>query len=39
MVVIAQYVFQDNFTEYGDLSQRANLLFKRRDYFTATIIS
>jgi hypothetical protein len=38
MAVIAQHVFRDNYTECGDVSQRTNLLFKRRDYFTATII-
>ena len=29
--------FQDNDTEYGNMQQTVNLLFKRRAYFTAII--
>ena len=37
MAVVVQNAFQDNYTAYGTVPQRVNLLFKRRTYFTATI--
>jgi iron complex outermembrane receptor protein len=37
MALVLQNAFQDNYTGYGDVSQRVNLLFKRRTYLTATI--
>ncbi|MBI5891384.1 MAG: TonB-dependent receptor [Nitrosomonadales bacterium] len=37
MAVVLQNAFQDNYTGYGNVPQRINLLFKRRAYFTATI--
>lgn len=37
MAVVLQNAFQDNYTGYGNVSQRVNLLFNRRAYFTATI--
>ena len=36
MAVVLQNAFQDNYTGYGNVSQRMNLLFNRRAYFTAT---
>jgi hypothetical protein len=37
MALVLQNVFQDNYTGYGNVPQRVNLLFKRRTYLTATI--
>lgn len=37
VAVVLQNAFQDNYTGYGNVPQRAGLLFKRRAYFTATI--
>lgn len=37
VAVILQNAFQDNYTGYGNVAQMANLLFKRRAYFTASI--
>lgn len=37
IAVILQNAFQDNYTGYGNVKERANLLFKRRAYLTATI--
>lgn len=37
IAVVLQNAFQDNYTGYGNVQQRTNLLFKRRAYFTATI--
>jgi iron complex outermembrane receptor protein len=37
MAVVLQNAFQDNYTGYGNVPQRVNLLYKRRAYFTATI--
>lgn len=37
VVVILQNAFQDNYTGYGNVTQTANLLFKRRAYLTASI--
>jgi hypothetical protein len=37
IAVVLQNAFQDNYTGYGNVRQRTNLLFKRRAYFTATI--
>ncbi len=37
VAVVLQNAFQNNYTEYGNLQQTVNLLFKRRAYFTATI--
>lgn len=37
IAVVLQNAFQDNYTGYGNVTQRVNLLFKRRAYFTATI--
>jgi iron complex outermembrane receptor protein len=36
VAVVLQNAFQDNYTGYGNVPQRTNLLFKRRAYFTAT---
>jgi hypothetical protein len=38
IAVVLQNAFQDNYTGYGDVQQRINLLFKRRAYLTATFI-
>jgi len=37
IAVIVQNAFQDNYTGYGNVTQRVNLLFRRRAYLTATI--
>lgn len=37
MAVVLQNAFQDNYTAYGNVPQRVNLLYRRRVYFTATI--
>jgi hypothetical protein len=37
MALVLQNAFQDNYTGYGNVPQRVNLLFKRRTYLTATI--
>jgi iron complex outermembrane receptor protein len=37
VAVVLQNAFQDNYTGYGNISQRANLLFKRRAYLTASV--
>ncbi|MFH2140567.1 MAG: TonB-dependent receptor [Pseudomonadota bacterium] len=37
IAVVLQNAFQDNYTGYGNITQRANLLFKRRAYLTASI--
>jgi len=37
VAVILQNAFQDNYTGYGNVTQMANLLFKRRAYLTANI--
>ncbi len=37
IAVVLQNAFQDNYTGYGNVTQRVNLLFKRRAYLTATI--
>jgi hypothetical protein len=37
IALVLQNAFQDNYTGYGNVPQRANLLFKRRTYLTATI--
>lgn len=37
IAVVLQNVFQDNYTGYGNITQRANLLFKRRAYLTASV--
>jgi hypothetical protein len=37
MAAVLQIAFQDDFTGYGNVAQRTNLLLKRRTYFTATI--
>jgi iron complex outermembrane receptor protein len=37
MAVVVQNAFQDNYTGYGTVPQRVNLLFNRRTYFTATL--
>ncbi len=37
IALVLQNAFQDNYTGYGSVSQRANLLFKRRTYLSATI--
>jgi hypothetical protein len=37
LAVVIQNAFQDNYTGYGNVPQRTNLMFKRRAYFTATI--
>jgi iron complex outermembrane receptor protein len=37
MAVVIQNAFQDNYTGYGNVAQRSNLLYGRRAYFTATI--
>jgi len=37
MAVALQNVFQDNYTAYGNVAEAANLLFKRRAYFTARV--
>ncbi|OIR11086.1 colicin I receptor precursor [mine drainage metagenome] len=36
VAVVIQNAFQDNYTGYGNVPQRVNLLFNRRAYFTAT---
>jgi iron complex outermembrane recepter protein len=36
IAVIVQNAFQDNYTAYGNVPQRVNLLFRRRAYLTAT---
>jgi outer membrane receptor protein involved in Fe transport len=36
MALVVQNVFQDNYSGYGNVPERVNLLFKRRCYFTAT---
>jgi iron complex outermembrane recepter protein len=36
MAAVLQNAFQDNYTGYGNVPQRINLLFNRRAYFTAT---
>ena len=37
VAVVVQNAFQDNYTGYGNVPQRINLLFKRRAYLTATL--
>jgi len=37
VALVLQNAFQDSYTGYGNVAQRANLLFKRRAYLTATI--
>lgn len=37
VAVVLQNAFQDNYTGYGNVPQRVNLLFKRRAYLTANI--
>lgn len=37
VAVVIQNAFQDNYTGYGNVPQRENLLFKRRAYLTAII--
>ncbi|GAB4119879.1 MAG: hypothetical protein Fur0026_10450 [Sideroxydans sp.] len=37
VALVLQNAFQDNYTGYGNVPQRANLLFKRRAYLTAII--
>jgi iron complex outermembrane receptor protein len=37
LAIVIQNAFQDNYTGYGNVPQRTNLLFKRRAYLTATI--
>ena len=37
VAVILQNAFQDNYTGYGNVKQRMNLLFNRRAYLTATL--
>ena len=36
IAAVLQNAFQDNYTGYGNVSQRTNLLFNRRSYLTAT---
>jgi iron complex outermembrane receptor protein len=36
IAAVLQNAFQDNYTGYGNVPQRANLLFNRRAYLTAT---
>jgi hypothetical protein len=36
VAVVLQNAFQDNYTGYGNVTQRAGLTFKRRAYITAT---
>ncbi len=37
IAVVLQNAFQDNYTGYGNVTQRVGLLFNRRAYLTATI--
>jgi iron complex outermembrane receptor protein len=37
IALVLQNAFQDNYTGYGNVPGRVNLLFKRRTYLTATI--
>jgi iron complex outermembrane recepter protein len=37
LAVVVQNAFQDNYTGYGNVPQRMDLLFNRRAYFTATL--
>lgn len=37
VAVVIQNAFQDNYTGYGNVPQRENLLFKRRAYLTAIL--
>lgn len=37
IAVVLQNAFQNNYTGYGNAQQRANLLFNRRAYLTATL--
>lgn len=37
LAVVLQNAFQDNYTGYGNVPQRMDLLFNRRAYFTATV--